>query len=359
MNTVNKTAEKATSVISPSYTRINHMRIAVSYYCSLRCKHCYVPELNRTKYKSLLESSQLSLQQIHSFIDMLTHDFSLTKISVTGGEAMLNIVWPRTSSVMNYGLDRGLEVQLNTSGSGQVSIKTLAESIRDRPGNLLLQISLDGLDEGFVDDFRGMQGAMARARNCIKDAVKYGINVQVRYTATQDNLYDVERCYKMVSEIGVNTFAVKPMFAAGVARENADVLLTDADVVKDMQLELLALSIDNRTKLRLPQPVFLQQNDIPLNSNVEIIHCECGGSGGYLSTNGDIYPCSYLVGAPNAAEFVLGNIQDPTFDFQTAWLRPSTYALFREDRKEANCTAQNTVNSSITKELQIAHAQCG
>src|SRR3954453_19243615 len=93
--------------------RIDHMRIAVSYYCNLHCEHCYVPELNRSKYRQLLESSQLELDEIRSFIDRLVDEMSLRKVTVTGGEALLAPVWSRAKVVLRHALDRGLTVQLN------------------------------------------------------------------------------------------------------------------------------------------------------------------------------------------------------------------------------------------------------
>jgi radical SAM protein with 4Fe4S-binding SPASM domain len=340
-----------------SQETIHHLRVAVSYYCSLRCQHCYVPELNRVEYHRLLEDQQLTLGQITAFIDRLIGEFRLQKISITGGEAMLNLVWPRTRHVLHHALRRGLEVQLNTSGSGQVTIAQLAEAAGPYADQIRLQVSLDGVDDAKVDRFRGQQGAMQRALRTIRDAVAAGLYVQVRYTATVDNFEDTVRCYELVTGIGVTSFIVKPMFPAGVARNNTAILIRSQDAVRDLQLQLLAKAVGNATRLELPQPVYVDQDEVPEGAQTEFINCLCGGEALYLSTNGDIYPCTYLVGAPNTQTYVLGNIKDPAFDFVRVWRRPSTYVAFRTAERHGNCTAQNITSSTLP--VVDAPAQCG
>lgn len=94
----------------------------VSFYCNLHCEHCYVPEEYRDQYKQLLEPSQLSVEEVTDFIDLLADDYSLRKVSLTGGEPLLKFAFPRTAAVMAHANKRGLQVQLNAGGLGQVPI---------------------------------------------------------------------------------------------------------------------------------------------------------------------------------------------------------------------------------------------
>lgn len=338
---------------------LEHIRIAVSYYCSLRCQHCYVPELNRVKYRKLLEASQLSLPEITDFVDRLVAECGLGKVSITGGEALLNVVWPRTSAVLRHSLDRGLDVQLNTSGSGQIDMDTIAEVCGAELALLTIQLSLDGVDEQSVDRFRGQKGAMQRAVKLLEDAAALGVAVQTRMTLTEDNADEAVRCYDFVSERGARSFHIKPMFAAGTARDNDDLLVRSRDHVRDVQRALLEQSVGRMTRLGLPEPVYVPESDFPEGANAHTIKCMCGDGTGYLSTNGDVYPCTYLVGAPDDKTWVLGNIKDPSFDFVKTWARPDTYQLFRSTPKDGNCTAQNVVSDGLGVELGPVEAQCG
>jgi radical SAM protein with 4Fe4S-binding SPASM domain len=321
------------------------LRVAVSYYCNLHCQHCYVPELNRDGYKHLLEDQQLSLDQIDSFLNLLIHELGLEKISVTGGETLLNMVWPRSRHVMQHALRNRVIVQLNTSGSGQVEMSEVIEAAEDHLDQLIVQISLDGINESQVDVFRGQQGAMKRAMKSIKDAVDGGAYVRVRYTMTEENYKDTVRCYEMVSDMGVKSFVIKPMFAAGTACDNQNLFVSN-DTVKDVQRQLLHSSVHHTAQLDMAQPVYVDSDEFPDGANAHIIRCACGGNAVYLSTSGDIYPCMYLVGAPNSKDLILGNIKDPGFDFRNIWLKPGTCSEFRTAQINGNCTAQNILSRS-------------
>lgn len=45
----------------------------------------------------------------------------------------------------------------------------------------------------------------------------------------------------------------------------------------------------------------------------------CYFASGYLSTNGDLYPCSCAIGGPDSHRLVVGNVRYPGFDLETAW----------------------------------------
>lgn len=335
---------------------IDHMRIAVSYYCNLHCQHCYVPELNRSKYRTLLEDSQLSLEEITGFIDTCVDRMGLSKVTITGGEAMLNLVWPRTRAVLRHALDRGLTVQLNTSGSGQVRMAQLVAACGDDLDRVVLHLSLDGVDEERVDAFRGRKGAMRDAMRSLREARDLGLAVEARFTITEDNRQDTVATYDLVAEHSARAFLAKPMFAAGVARENEALLLRAKNQVRDVQTALLERSVGNPTRLGLPEPVYVLEDEFPAGHNAYVIKCACGDAAGYLSTNGDIFPCSYLVGAPDDREFVLGNIRDA--DFVELWSDADAYRRFRSAAKDQNCTAQNIVSAGMGVETAETGASC-
>lgn len=324
--------------------KIQHMRLAASYYCNLRCQHCYVPDIDRTKYRKM-EKEQLTLEQIDAFIDLLIKDFELEKISITGGEAMYHKVWPRTCHILQYAIQRDINVQINTSGSGDIDISAIVDTVNGSLDKILLHASLDGINEKKVDKFRGRKNAFKRALKTIQDAVSAGICTQVRFTVTKDNYDDTLACYDFVTDLGADAFMVKPMYPAGSGRLNSD-LLIDREKVEKLQWQLIQKSIHRKTRLDLPQAVYIKPKDFPAGANVKIFNCICGVQAGYMAYNGDIYPCPYLVGAPNSTDFVIGNIKDPNFDFREAWLRSHTYSEFRTAREDT-CTTQNILLRAV------------
>ena len=73
------------------YSKIEHMRIAISNYCHLKCKHCYASNMTQEDFNEC-EKQQMSIEMIKEFIDMLINEFELEKVSITGGEPLSSFV---------------------------------------------------------------------------------------------------------------------------------------------------------------------------------------------------------------------------------------------------------------------------
>lgn len=330
---------------------IRELRIAVSYSCNLRCRHCYVPEERRVRYREFYPD-ELTVGELEAVIDTLAADYGLKRISITGGEALLQPVWPRTERLLRRAIALDLRVRLITGGAGQVSVPTVLAAASGSD-NLTLQVSLDGVAAETVNSLRGRSYAYRRAVATIAEAAEHGIPVVVRYTVTEDNYQQTLACYDLATELGAATFVFKPVFSSGEARRSRVTPVTP-ESVRELQLATVARSVKRRTKLKLPQPCYVTSQEVPEGANVEITYCGCGRDVAYLAPNGDIYPCTYLVGMPGMERWRLGNLRDPGFDLARAWTAESTYRDFRSARRECHCTAQEI--SARGDELQVCRA---
>lgn len=315
---------------------ISKIRLAISYYCELNCRHCYVPQQLRSKYQEIMDN-ELSVEQIERFIDYLALNYGLKKVDITGGEALLDKVWGRTKAVVGFALNKGLEVQINTTGAGDITPETIKEAFRDRVDNLLLHVSLDGVEEQYVDTFRGRKGAFMASINFMKEAINLGLKVRTRLTMTPANVNQIISCYRFVSGLGVQSFMCKPVNIAGNSiKNNLNTLSTEE--LRRIQLDLLNQSINNPTALHLPAPLAITLNDVPTNANVEMFHCLCGQHLIYIAYNGDIFPCTYMAGMNDSYKYIIGNIKDANFDFEEIWEKEDTYSEFRNSKRHV-CTA--------------------
>jgi len=274
-----------------------------------------------------------------SFADKLRDRHGLRMISITGGEPLLNPVWPRTKALLEYANEKKMPVQINTNGAGQVPVSDVVKCLDD-PKLLLFQFSLDGAKAETVDRFRGQRGFFGSLLGKINEAVKLGAVVQTRLTANRHNIDEAVDVYRLASEMSVDTFKVKPMFAAGAAIDNQDALLGSREEVQELQERLIALSYQTATKLSLPPPVFVNP-ELHRNGNVRFGECLCGKEWVYMSPDGDLYPCTYIVGDPISKDFVLGNVRNPNFDFEHEWVNSPAIDVFRKNTGCANCPTQN------------------
>lgn len=333
--------------MTSSPVRIEHMRISVSYQCNLHCEHCYVPEDYRMKYREILGDKELSLDQIRGFIDNLIENHGLEKISVTGGETLIKGVWDRTKEVMAHASLRKLRVQLNTGGLGQIPVPEIV-SIFDDPSRLMVQISLDGSKAETVDKFRGRRGVFDSALKYMAELTAAGAKVQSRYTINETNYDETIGAYELVGAIPIDSFKVKPMFAAGTAIDNQDKLIHAQDRIGSLQRDLIRASARIPTFLEVATPVFFEEREFADLKNWRISDCSCGMTSGYLSSSGDIYACSYGVGDNQSGDLVVGNIAAEGFDFASAWTGASCISAYRERLTPHECPSSSLLLRNIT-----------
>lgn len=323
---------------------LEHARVCVSFYCSLNCKHCYVPNERRTQYRRFFEPFQLSTEEITNFLDLLVDGYPLRKVSVTGGEPLLEAVFPRTAAVLAHATQRGLHVQLNTGGFGQISIPDVV-SISDDPEKLAFQFSFDGAKRDTVDRFRRRSGVYDSALRQMAEAVDCGVLVQARMTINRHNITEALATYRLLSSIGVDTFSIKPMLASGAALDNEDALLGSAEEIRDLQETLIATAAKSSACLELLPPIFVDTGE--LRPNVRFSECGCGITSLYLSANGDLYPCPYVVGDRDNHQFRVGNIRAPEFDLETACRTSPAMNDYRANSGCAHCFSQVALLKNI------------
>ncbi len=94
------------------------------------------------------------------------------------------------------------------------------------------------------------------------------------------------------------------------------------------------------TGLELPPPIFVDTSQP--RPNVRYTECDGGTTAVYLSTNGDLYPCSFIVGDPDSRGFLLGNIRSPEFDLEKVWRSSPALKKFRANSSCALARARSS-----------------
>lgn len=310
---------------------IQHLRISVTSECNLRCKHCYVPDEKIVQASETLRNDHISIDSMIALMDRLREDYGLRKITLSGGEPMLSTIWNRTKPLLKYAVEHDLEVQFNTNGCGDVPVKEINKVVGDKKHLIFYHVSLDGSKPDYVDEFRGVQGVYDKVILFLKTARDNGYTTRIRYTATSKNLDQVEPCYKLAQDLNLDAFLIKPVFPAGYALKNQEYFVI-LKQYEEIQKKVAELSVGSRTRAIFPQPFFPDENEIPSEANTKVLNCNCGSAAIYLTHTGKIYPCTYLVGTPQAEKYVIGNIQDMESMF-AAWEDKEELKDYRTGKK--------------------------
>ncbi|MGI6128276.1 MAG: radical SAM protein, partial [Planifilum sp.] len=156
----------------------------VTRTCNLRCMHCYSQSENR-KYPG-----ELSTEEALRVIDDLA-EARVPVILFSGGEPFAR---PDLLDLARYAVSKGIRVTLSTNGT-LISEET-ARQIREI-GVGYVGISLDGVGE-IHDRFRGKKGAFEGALRGIRNCLRQGQKVGLRFTINRHNADQVPAIFELM-----------------------------------------------------------------------------------------------------------------------------------------------------------------
>lgn len=174
--------------------------------CNLKCKHCYSISAD------VDFPGELNTTQIFSVMDDLKA-FKVPVLILSGGEPLLR---PDIFEISARAKDMGFYVGLSSNGAliNEENIKQIAAI-----GYNYLGVSLDGI--GAVNDaFRGKEGAFDDALNGIRLALKEGIKVGMRFTATTDNIHQLPEMLELMERENIDKFYLSHLSYAGRGNKN-------------------------------------------------------------------------------------------------------------------------------------------
>jgi 12,18-didecarboxysiroheme deacetylase len=157
--------------------------------CNLRCIHCYSDSENRAY------TGELTGDDAKALVDDLA-SFGAPVILFSGGEPLIR---PDIEELIAYAVKRGLRAVISTNG-------TLIT--RDRAARLAelglsyVGVSLDGL-EATHDSFRKVDGAFRKAMAGVRECMKQGIKVGLRFTVNRLNMGEIGPIFDLMEAEGI------------------------------------------------------------------------------------------------------------------------------------------------------------
>jgi len=158
--------------------------------CNLRCVHCYASasenrpteEMDTTSGKSLIKDLAV---------------FGVPVILFSGGEPLLR---NDLLELAGFAVESGLRVALSSNGT--LITEDIAREL-GKAGIAEIGISLDGT-EAINDRFRGKQGAYCAALEGIRNCVKHGLRVSLRFTITRFNYHEIPAMFSLSEQEGID-----------------------------------------------------------------------------------------------------------------------------------------------------------
>ena len=186
--------------------------------CNLGCIHCYASAGEKGAEAEMDTASGKELIK-----DLAA--FGVPVILFSGGEPLLRNDLPELAG---FAVDKGLRVTLSSNGT--LITEGIAEQL-SRTGFAEVGISLDGT-ESINDRFRGRQGAYQAALVGIRNCVKEGLRVSLRFTITRFNYQEIPAMFHLAEQEGVNRLCFYHLAYAG---RGSTIVNDDIDHVQTRQ----------------------------------------------------------------------------------------------------------------------------
>ena len=198
--------------------------------CNLRCVHCYSQSADE-RY-----SGQMTAEQGFALLEDLAQ-FGAPVVLFSGGEPLLR---KDLVELAERAVKLGLRAVISTNGT--LIDQAKAEQLR-QVGLSYVGVSLDGM-ENTNDKFRGVKGAFQKALTGIRNCLKAGIKVGLRFTINKRNVADVSDIFSLLTDENIPRVCFYHLVYAGRGSQ-----LMDADLDHDQTRRVVDLIIDRTADL--------------------------------------------------------------------------------------------------------------
>jgi radical SAM protein with 4Fe4S-binding SPASM domain len=279
--------------------RLADVYLFVTNDCNLRCTHCYVSS------GDYVPPREMSTDEILGLVDQ-ARDLGVSRFLVTGGEPFM--VRDIYDIVGHITAESDLVLLTNGMFFTERNIARLKQGIGR--GRVSLQISLDGPTAELHNAIRG-KGAFERTIAATPRVIAAGFDVAISTAVSRHTVDHMTDMTRLVGRLGARAHHVLFMQEWGRAIDHKPELMIPPARVTQVLRECKAVgdeigvTIDNDASLRVR---------VKGKRGRKTDLCSCGWDTLAVFSDGQVYPCVWLAGAPGME---CGSILEQTLE--TIW----------------------------------------
>lgn len=325
--------------------------------CNLRCVHCYSHSRDENY------SGELTTEEAEKFIDGLG-EFKTPVLLFSGGEPLMR---PDLYQLVRRARSAGMRAVISTNGT--LITERVAAELKDI-GLSYVGISLDGLRD-VNDRFRGVTGAYDNALAGIRNCIKAGVKVGLRFTINKRNVGEVPGIFELLESENIPRVCFYHLVYAGRGSKLRD---EDLDAVEcrktvDQIIDLTAdlhkrgiqkevLTVDNHADGVYLYLRMLREGSPRAKAVLDLLKMNGGNSSGIgigcVSWDGSVYADQFW------RHHSFGNVKQRSFaDIWTDTSEPLMAGL--KDRKSkltgkcGRCVWQDICNGNFRVRAEAVH----
>jgi radical SAM protein with 4Fe4S-binding SPASM domain len=298
----------------------------ITRQCNLACPHCFSAASRKGMPELTFKECRDVIRQVAAL--------GVKTIGWTGGEPLLRA---DLEEIIIFA--KGYKIRSGITTNGILLDEKRAKSLK-KAGVKAIQISVDG---STAEKNAAIRGATAedfsRITEAIRVCLRLDFDLSMAMLIGQENLDDAPRYIEWAKKEGVKCvrFCGFTPWGRGKAAKVKE-RLAFSDPTKLMELKKFA-----QKAVRKRNPVVLFDPGFgPMPPKYEYHECVAGREWFYLTSFGDVYPCTALL----AKEFKVGNIRekkiadiwnDPKMDEMSRYPRENIVGFCRDCSFFANC----------------------
>ncbi|MBI3155738.1 MAG: radical SAM protein [Burkholderiales bacterium] len=294
--------------------------------CNLGCAHCYLDAATLRDG----DADELGTAELRALLDDLAARSPQTMVVLTGGEPLLRA---DLEDLVAHGRSRGLAMVVGTNGLG-LSDRRVSSLVA--AGAMGVGISVDSLDPGRHDRFRGLPGAWARTMDGIEACKRHGLPFQIHFSVTQANADEVPSMIDFARAAGARVLNVFFLVCTGRGESMSDIAPETYERVLGELVAAQATSRDLLIRARCA-PHFKrvayqrdQASSLTRAAGYEGGGCLAGIHYARIAPDGGVTACPYI---PEPQ----GNIRDA--GFWTIWDHAPQFQALRAPALHGKCGA--------------------
>ena len=298
------------------------VELNLTFNCNLTCAYCFIHE------KDPLE--RMTLTTAINAIDLLMERAAFPAVNITliGGEPLLE--FDLIKQIVPYAQaaaeKRNLPVTWSVTTNGTLINEEILKYFAVNKINMLL--SMDG-GEKTHDRYRRTksgQGTWHKIAAIIPLIKMYQPWLGVRMTVSTEAVRDMRDDFKQLVDLGVNQFIIAPAQGA---------MCWSKEQIKQYGLNLVDILRDYHALQHRGIPIFIEEFEKDENAYTGW-GCRAGSTSLAVAPNGDVSPCSKLLGLTSAeGKYIAGNVNTGV---DVDILEPFRNPIARQPRHCKQCT---------------------
>ncbi len=189
------------------------LAINLTRRCNLNCSHCYL-DAETLQHGS---EGELTTTEVEQLLDQVAERSTDTMVVLTGGEPLLR---KDLEQLVAHGSRLGLSIVIGTNG---VLLNEKRVQALKAAGAMGAGISVDSLDPGFHDRFRGCPGSWEKTLAGMDACRKHGLPFQVHFSITEGNAAELEGMIDFTKSVGAHLLNIFFLVCTGRGEKMSDI----------------------------------------------------------------------------------------------------------------------------------------